>query len=514
MMKLPLPSLKAAVCGLLIGSMLGLQPALAAPAELTAAIRNLGWAPSGAELALVDTLPRPPAPGAAEAAKSCTPSQAAFADDQAEAAWQRRRPARVLTVWGLAHFGARAAHGPRDQLCQDLGFLARQWQAALRKPATGALTKFEVDELARAISDIEWGRTPAFAGLPVGVAAGAAPQAAPVAAAPVPTPAPAPQAVLAAAPSPPPAAASPAPQPAAALPTPSAAPAASVGTSAAITSAAATPAAPDSPAAAPIDPAELQRQAEAGDAAAQSRWGLALVRGQGVAKNEAEAARWFRKAAEQGLDVAQFNLGLMLARGQGVVKDEAQAGEWFRKAAEQGYAAAQFRLGLMLAQGQGVAKDEAQAVRWYRKAADQGHETAQRNLAAMLANAQGATKNEAPAPQSANAIPIQIIGVTRMSEADRIAYFRYISKMSKEEWDRLSERQKRSIRLNNIIQANVLIYGVDSAAILRTIDQIILDADPSAEVDLLKAMYAGTQHDIESLVRGRLQVRNKKRDGP
>lgn len=179
MMKLPLPSLKAAACGLLIGSLLGLQPALAAPAELTAAIRNLGWAPSGAELALVDTLPRPPVLSAAQTRQPCTPSAAAFADDAAQSAWARRRPARVLTIWGLAHYGARAATGDGKLQCQDLAFLAGQWQAALGRPASGHLDGFEVSELARAISDIEWGRTPAFAGLAVGVAPGAAAQALP-----------------------------------------------------------------------------------------------------------------------------------------------------------------------------------------------------------------------------------------------------------------------------------------------------------------------------------------------
>ena len=62
--------------------------------------------------------------------------------------------------------------------------------------------------------------------------------------------------------------------------------------------------------------------------------------GRGVAKDYAEAVRWYRKAAEQGNANAQYNLGLMYEEGLGVAKDGAEAMRWFRKAAEQGYAKA------------------------------------------------------------------------------------------------------------------------------------------------------------------------------
>ena len=39
--------------------------------------------------------------------------------------------------------------------------------------------------------------------------------------------------------------------------------------------------------------------------------------GQGVAKNYAEAARWFRKSAEKGNSSAQNNLGFMYEKGLG-----------------------------------------------------------------------------------------------------------------------------------------------------------------------------------------------------
>ena len=72
--------------------------------------------------------------------------------------------------------------------------------------------------------------------------------------------------------------------------------------------------------------------------------------GQGVAKDEVEAVKWYRKAAEQNDAEAQNNLGLCYANGQGVAKDEVEAVKWYRKAAEQNYAEAQYNLGLCYAQ--------------------------------------------------------------------------------------------------------------------------------------------------------------------
>jgi TPR repeat protein len=55
--------------------------------------------------------------------------------------------------------------------------------------------------------------------------------------------------------------------------------------------------------------------------------------GQGVAKDSAEAARWYRKAAEQGHAAAQKNLGVMYAHGEGVPQDYAEAYKWANLAA-------------------------------------------------------------------------------------------------------------------------------------------------------------------------------------
>ena len=66
--------------------------------------------------------------------------------------------------------------------------------------------------------------------------------------------------------------------------------------------------------------------------------------GKGVAKDEAEAARWFRKAADQSIVDAQAELGWMYLYGRGVDKNDEAAAQWYRKAAEQGNAVASQRM--------------------------------------------------------------------------------------------------------------------------------------------------------------------------
>src|SRR4029453_245295 len=118
--------------------------------------------------------------------------------------------------------------------------------------------------------------------------------------------------------------------------------------------------------------AEIRAGADKGDAKARYELGRVFFSGTlGVAKDEAEAVKGFRKAAEQSVADAQFSGGVCYAIGRGVTKDDAEAVKWFRKAAEQNYARAQYNLGVRYTKGQGVAKDDAEAVKWFRKAAEQ-----------------------------------------------------------------------------------------------------------------------------------------------
>ena len=109
---------------------------------------------------------------------------------------------------------------------------------------------------------------------------------------------------------------------------------------------------------------ELTPDAEAGDAEAQSYLGVLYVKGQGVKRDEAKAAFWFRKAAEQGNAEAQFYLGTLYSRGAGVPRDDAAAVSWLRKAAEAGHQFAQSSLAEMYLDGRGVERNLVQAYKW------------------------------------------------------------------------------------------------------------------------------------------------------
>jgi hypothetical protein len=127
----------------------------------------------------------------------------------------------------------------------------------------------------------------------------------------------------------------------------------------------------------------LRKAAEQGNASAQSNLAIAYEFGRGVARDILQAVAWHRKAAEQGVADSQVTLGFYYENGLGVEKDEAKAVVWFRKAAEQGDANGQNDLGVMYQYGRGVTKDKAQAIDWYRKAAEQGNEAAKKKMAEM-----------------------------------------------------------------------------------------------------------------------------------
>ena len=83
----------------------------------------------------------------------------------------------------------------------------------------------------------------------------------------------------------------------------------------------------------------------------------------------ATAMRLLRPLAEQGNGRAQILVGMMHELGQGVPKNGAAAAEWYRRAADRGYPSAQGNLGALYAQGLGVPRDYVQAYKWWTLAA-------------------------------------------------------------------------------------------------------------------------------------------------
>ena len=125
-----------------------------------------------------------------------------------------------------------------------------------------------------------------------------------------------------------------------------------------------------------IDPAVLAK-ANAGDAEAQHELGDMYYFGQGVRRDYAQAAIWYRKAAEQGNHDSQYRIGVLYHFGWGVPKDDAQAIVWIKKAAEQEDANAERLLSVCYAKGLGVPKDDAHEIFWLRRAAEDGDANSQ-----------------------------------------------------------------------------------------------------------------------------------------
>ena len=99
--------------------------------------------------------------------------------------------------------------------------------------------------------------------------------------------------------------------------------------------------------------------------------GYCCERGEGTAKNEKEAVKYYSAAASQGHVDAQYCLGLCCHHGKGTVVDKVQAVKWYTLAAEQGYVNAQYRLGMLYKQGEGVEVDKEEARRYLTLAASQ-----------------------------------------------------------------------------------------------------------------------------------------------
>jgi len=139
--------------------------------------------------------------------------------------------------------------------------------------------------------------------------------------------------------------------------------------------------------------------------AAQQRWNtdaqFYLARmytlGRGVASNDKEAIKWYRKAAQLGHLTSQIYLGVIYFNGFGAKKDNKKAAWWFLKAANQGDVYSQFQMGQAYFLGKGVTQDYKEAARWFLEAANQGDAKSQFNLGVMYATGHGVMQSGAAA---------------------------------------------------------------------------------------------------------------------
>jgi TPR repeat protein len=116
--------------------------------------------------------------------------------------------------------------------------------------------------------------------------------------------------------------------------------------------------------------------------------------GRGVARDDAESVKWYRRAAEHHDRFGEYGLANAYEQGLGGLSlDGAQAEHWYRLSAEHGFAPAQAHLGWMYSQGRGVAVDHAAAMRWYRRAADKGIPSAMNGYAVCLDEGYGVARD-------------------------------------------------------------------------------------------------------------------------
>jgi serine/threonine protein kinase/TPR repeat protein len=137
-----------------------------------------------------------------------------------------------------------------------------------------------------------------------------------------------------------------------------------------------------------------RKAAALGNARAMNAVGFCYDRGDVVTKDPAEAIRWYRRAADLRETTAMTNLASCYLNGTGLAKNESEALKLFRAAADLGDSRAMRSLGECYQFGSGVAKDDKAAVEWYRKAAERGNGEALYNLGECYQNGYGVAKDE------------------------------------------------------------------------------------------------------------------------
>jgi TPR repeat protein len=120
--------------------------------------------------------------------------------------------------------------------------------------------------------------------------------------------------------------------------------------------------------------AMLTRAAKGGDPRAQYKLAELYAAGDGVAKDEQAATRWFGESARLFNIDGQVQYAIRLFNGVGTAKDEKAAAQWFQRAAEAGQVIAQNRLAHILIAGRGMQADPVAAAKWYYLSRAAGHE--------------------------------------------------------------------------------------------------------------------------------------------
>ena len=108
-----------------------------------------------------------------------------------------------------------------------------------------------------------------------------------------------------------------------------------------------------------------KRAVQMGYAPAMNLLGWCYNSGRGVARDDAEAIRWYEKS---NTGIGMYNIGVCHENGNGVPKDLSIALQWYRKALENGYAKAGDRIPILEAE---IKKQQEEQLRKEKEAAKQ-----------------------------------------------------------------------------------------------------------------------------------------------
>jgi TPR repeat protein len=99
---------------------------------------------------------------------------------------------------------------------------------------------------------------------------------------------------------------------------------------------------------------------------------LCLRNGDGLPRNSAEAAKFFKFAADQADAFSQAKYGLRLKNGDGVERDMAEGARYVEMAADEGFSQGENEYGLCLKLGEEVPRDLVLGAKYFKMVADQG----------------------------------------------------------------------------------------------------------------------------------------------
>ena len=203
---------------------------------------------------------------------------------------------------------------------------------------------------------------------------------------------------------------------------------------------------------------EVATKAKAGDAESQFGLGCRYDFGEGIPKDQSEAAKWYRLAAEKGHAAAQNNLGSLYQFGAGVAQDYTLAREWYEKSVALGYPMALNNLGYLYRFGLGVETNAQRAADLYKRAAEKGDPSAMVNLGIAYADGTGVTKDLIEAYKWLDLARFHTVSSSdmRLKWGCRKALDRVAARMSQEQ---MAEAEKRAREFDKRWRPSLFIPG-------------------------------------------------------